>query len=253
MTYLWLNGNRMDSIPLLRIYLKNCDEAARRSACSELLKKYKAGALVGWIARQEEAQPLSELLKANNRATGIQPSRIHELMDNPPIDTQTVLPILAELCMIDLCDMQKLLDSMLDEPDEIESSIDELVKAQRWYKESKQMQELLSDVDREFVITDLTCFNMLAERYHFSDKNRVKQYSIYLCNTGNIFQLSNPCRYWNLRIVGCGTPIIRFGSQNRGQKLDMELQNIIFQDIILQLQGMILTGSEGRLPGVDLR
>lgn len=253
MTYLWLNGTRIDSIPLLRSYLKNCDKTDRASACFELLKKYKAGALAGWIARQVEAQPSSELLKAKNMTSGVQPSRIHELLDTPLKGTQDALPILAELCMIELCDMEKMLDGVLDETEDLGHEIFDLIKMQHWYKESKQIQELLNDVDQEFIITDMNGFNMLADRYRFSEKNNTRQYTVYLCNTGSHFQLSNPNRYWNLRIVGCGKPVIRFGSQNRGQKLDMELHDLFFQDVTLQLQGMILSGNEGRLPGVDLR
>lgn len=253
MTFLWLNGTRMDSIPLLRSYLKKWDKTVRASACSELLKKYKAGALAGWIARQPEAQPSSQLLEAKNKTSGIQPSRIHELLDAPLKGTQDVLPILAELCMIELSDMEKILDSVLDETEDSDYEIFDLIKRQDWYKESKEMQELLNDVDREFVITDMDGFNMLAARYRFTEENNTKQYTIYLCNTGSHFQLINPNRYWNLRIVGCGKPVIRFASQNRGEELDMKLHDLFFQDVILQLQGMILCGNEGRLPSVDLR
>lgn len=253
MTYLWLNGNRMDSIPLLRSYLQNCDEASRTSACAELLKKYKAGVLAGWIARQAEAQPVSQLMRGLNQAGGTPPSRIPELMDAPVKDTQSVLPILAELCMIDLLDMEEMLESVSEELEESNDETFALIQKQSWYQASKQMQELLRDVNREFVITDISTFHTLADRYDFADKNRTKQHTVYLCNTGKPFQLSNPNRYWNLRFVGCGNPMMRFGSHNRGQELDLELHDMMFQDLVLHLQGVRLSGTEGRLPGVEMR
>lgn len=58
MTQLWLNGRRMDSIPLLRRFMSACqDEETLLRILGELMRKYQAGRLAGWLIRQSEAQP----------------------------------------------------------------------------------------------------------------------------------------------------------------------------------------------------
>lgn len=58
MTQLWLNGRRMDSIPLLRRFMSACqDEETLLRILGELVRKYQAGRLAGWLIRQSEAQP----------------------------------------------------------------------------------------------------------------------------------------------------------------------------------------------------
>lgn len=95
MTQLWLNGRRMDSIPLLRRFMSACqDEETLLRILGELVRKYQAGRLAGWLIRQSEAQPQPALaLRLNEEKT-----QIPLLLSEPQIPVEEILPALAELC-----------------------------------------------------------------------------------------------------------------------------------------------------------
>ena len=67
MTFLWLKGRRVDSVPLLRAYLRSLDGAELREACSALLKKYREGVLAKWFARQKESRKPDSALEGEGK------------------------------------------------------------------------------------------------------------------------------------------------------------------------------------------
>ena len=88
MTFLWLKGKRVDSVPLLRAYLRSLDGAELREACSALLKKYREGVLDKWFARQKESRKPASALEIKGQGEKNQNEALYLLSDCSPEDLE---------------------------------------------------------------------------------------------------------------------------------------------------------------------
>lgn len=244
MTFLWLKGRRVDSVPLLRAYLRSLDGAELREACSALLKKYREGVLTKWFARQKESRKPDSALEAKGQGKENQNAKLYLLADRSPEDLDGALPLLARLCDVEEDFLRELAEIALPQMGSVDPHVLQRVQQQSWYQEDEQVRQLLANVNLEFVVDGPEALARLAQRYCDGGNSR-QQTTVYLCNTGKpVVALADPTRYRGLRLVGCGDPIVRFGAQCRGKTLDLQTQDLIFENLTLNPHGMRLAVGE---------
>ena len=244
MTFLWLKGRRVDSVPLLRAYLRSLDGAELREACSALLKKYREGVLAKWFARQKESRKPDSALEAKGQGKENQNAELYLLSECSPEDLEGALPLLARLCDVEEDFLRELAEIALPQMGSVDPNVLQRIQQQPWYQEDEQVRQLLANVNLEFVVDSPEALARLAKRYCVGD-NTGQQTTIYLCSTGKSdVVLADPTRYWGLRLVGCGGPAVRFGAQCRGKTLDLQTHGLIFENLTLNPQGMKLAVGE---------
>lgn len=251
MTQLWLNGRRMDSIPLLRRFMSACqDEETLLRILGELMRKYQAGRLAGWLIRQSEAQPQPALaLRLNEEKT-----QIPLLLSEPQIPVEEILPALAELCAPEKALREKyltLLNRILDEalldtlPGKAEKQ--QLIQNQAWYP---SLSKLFEHIDWDYVAADTE--GLLAILQRVQQEPHSGQTAVYLCDTGKNYRIDQPLQLRRLRLIGCGRPKVYIASHNRNRKLDLVAQDLHVEGLILYRNGLILEGTE-RLKDIEER
>lgn len=244
MTFLWLKGKRVDSVSLLRAYLRSLDGAELREACSALLKKYREGVLAKWFARQKESRKPVSALETKGQGEKNQNEALYLLSDCSPEDLEGALPLLASLCDVEEGFLKELAETALPQMGSVDPNVLQRVQQQIWYQEDEQVRQLLDNVSLEFVVDSPEALARLAQRY-CAGGNSGQQTTIYLCNTGKpVVALSDPTRYRGLRLVGCGEPTVRFGAQCRGKTLDLQIHDLTFENLTLNPQGMNLAVGE---------
>lgn len=244
MTFLWLKGRRVDSVPLLRAYLRSLDGAELREACSALLKKYREGVLAKWFARQKESRKPDSALEAKGQGKENQNAELYLLSDCSPEDLEGALPLLASLCDVEEGFLKELAKTALPQMGSVDPHVLQRVQQQLWYQKDEQVRQLLANVNLEFVVDGPEALARLAQRY-CDGGNSGQQTTIYLCNTGKpVVQLMDPARYRGLRVVGCGTPTVRFSARNRDKTLDLQANDLAFESLTLNPQGMRLAVGE---------
>lgn len=251
MMQLWLNRRRIDSIPLLRRYTAELDDQARETVCAELLGKYRSGLLAGWLARQSEARPASALRAALLGAAGenVRPCR---LMEDTALPPEEAYPILAWLCGVDTERFTQAVEDMavsLREQERVRRQVEE----QAWYQNSHQWQELFREMDWNSVACETEGLARLMDRHRKGAPSRSGQQTLYLCNTGRCIVIRDLDTCTHLRLVGCGGPIVRFDSRNRGRTLNMEERDLLFEHFCLIAQGVALTHTQLRLIDVEVK
>lgn len=251
MTQLWLDGRRMDSIPLLRRFMDECQEEQRsRRLLSELIKRYQSGSLSAWMTRQNEARPMSQLAQ---KGLGVE-TQLHILTQTPPKPVREVLPVLADLCAQEkekqreyLARLEEIVEDELLDPRQLNKEKQELIEKQAWYS---GQHSLFAHIDWNNVAIDSMSFSSILQR--IKRESPKPQTTIYLCNIGNIYMLHHPLEMQNVRLVGCGNPTVHVDSVNRQKELNMTKQELVFENFVLYRQGMILSGTTNRMNGIKV-
>ena len=245
MTQLWLDGRRMDSIPLLRRFYEDCTEEVRRNVLRELVRKYRSGLLSRWLTHQHEARPQSKLAAALG---GGKKSELEKLLQTEKT-AEEVLSALAELCVQAegarqdcLALLQEIMEDDTAEDSEQLAKKRMLIENQAWYS---GLKPLFAHVDWNHVAVDTASFHAILLR--MEEEAPAGQTTVYLCGTGSVYSIQHPLRMKKLRLVGCGDPVVRFSSLNRLKKLNMEQNELVFERFVLKTQGMELVQTDGRL------
>lgn len=252
MMQLWLDGQRIDSVPLLRCFLdkhQSNEKALIRVLC-ELIRKYQSGQLSLWLARQSEAQAQSALVMAMSE----EKSRLPLLLKQSDVVDGEVLQALAELCAQEKkswaeyrSHLKKILDEEPLDAMQADSDKQRLVQNQKWYH---GMHKLFEHIDWNNVATNSESLMAILER--IQTERHSGQTAVYLCDTGRNYRINQPTSLSGLRLIGCGNPSVYFASHNRGKTLNMKKQNLSFEGFVLYPQGMILAGSD-RLTDIVVR
>lgn len=220
MRQLWISGERMDSIHLLRLKFESAQGPEERKAlCSQLLRQYHSGALGSWLRMQPE---LYAARSERRRLQTEELRRLLEQLESRPemVDTE----LLSILCQIpaEAFDLQA------------QASLE--VEAERKREQLRQMpywEQLRHVAEWEYVVLDDRQLSQALRRRRENSKS-AHTINLYLCNTGDIFWLDLGKEDQNIRFIGCGGPAVRMDPRKPLAKLDAEAQGLYFKDLDLR-------------------
>ncbi len=253
MTQLWLDGQRIDSIALLRRFFGECENKQQwERLLSELIRKYQAGVLGRWLMHQQEARSRPLLSAALNKDKQL---KLDLLLKEPMPLTQELTELIVRLCTEDENLQAECMAYLSDMEQELSDNVHQLnaekkkrAEACAWYHE---LRRLFEHIDWNNAATEPEELREILSRIREEDSGT--QTTVYLCNTERNYRIDHPMQLRGVRLVGCGNPRVYFGSQNRGKRLDMKKQDLCFEGFVLYAQGMILAGTQERLSSVEER
>lgn len=241
MRQLWINGKRMDSIHLLRLEFQAARQPGEREAlCSQLLTQCNSGALASWLRRQPEPWlPASEQEKQHT----MQLKKLLEALEKEQAAGQYAA-LLAVLCQTGAGEFEACAKTALEES----LPKRELLMRQPWWHDEARTLSAVPDADwGNVVLNNLQLFTAMEK--HRENRGECTQalLKLYLCNTGEAFLLNLGPEIKNVWFIGCGAPLVRTDPRKRLTEIDMDTQNLYFENFELYCPpGVVLKGQDSR-------
>ena len=250
MIQLWLGGKRIDSIPMLREAFSSRTVEEQIKLCRELLKK-KDDFFLKWIAYCPEMRLASNHEIEQDRKAGIEsllPCRKRLEQSEDDALTEEDFEAIAQICGIEVEILKSV--PLQKEPSFSKDELEKLLCQQPWYQNDYHLKDAISRIPPECLATSSDALAAIIDRGSQDGHRGVLD--IYLLNVGNTLTIRNLEGLCNMRIVGYGKPMLLFSPHLRGSKLDLEDNNLRFQDLRLNCQGVDLLNTAGRRIHVDL-
>lgn len=238
MRQLWINGARMDSIPLLRQAFAQADRDLRLEFGLQLTDQGRSGALGSWLSHQPELDVLT--------SEALELCRLRDSLSAGEVPEAALLSLLTgapEHCF-QACRVSPA-SSMQEEKRS-------LLKAMAWWPQGATRLETASDwtyvvVSRE-QLTQALRKHRESQAYSGEGAN-----TIFLCNAGAEFWLDLREHNRDLRFVGLGMPKVTVDPRQFRPHIDLNAQNLYFEDFDLVVPSATqASGLEGRLKNARL-
>lgn len=251
MRQLWLNGTRMDSIPLLRQYFTHSEHHLRPTLCDQILEQCSSGALADWLSHQPELHGVLTQMEALGTIT-LAELRHCLLNGERPTPSQ-----LAFLCNVPESWFSMALESH-SSPDAIGEKRSRLMEYPWW---DHMEPRLVTVSDWSHVITNREEFQAAMKKYrqrrdaqgHEPHGCSNSTETFYLCNTGTTYLWNLRTDDTGLRFVGCGNPTLWLDPRRFIPQINLNGQNLWLEGLTLRhIHTTKIVGSQDRIKQVSI-
>ena len=248
MIQLWLDGKRIDSIPMLRETFLSRDEEGKITLCSELLEKTANGFFILWLENCLETRVRGNgLERQQDAAIGIlllEQYRETLLKEAEPASLSAAAKeAVARICDIDVNIVEK--SSVKTESWISRQELLKMLEKKDWYQKDARIKRTLENISDARLAINTSSLNRIIN----NTVRRHQRYftDLYLLNIDDVFTIRDLDGLYNIRLVGFGNPIVHFSPLLRGEKIDMTKRNIKFEGFQLMPNGVELQNTENRL------
>lgn len=258
MMQLWLDFQRIDSIPQLREAFASRDAEGQRVLFGQLWRKHAAGLFLPWLARCVEARARQGTIESGRNAVegAVNLESARRRLEDVGTDSSTeeIRNALAEICGIDAAaipaETLRGNSATATRNEGADDTLIALLERQQWYRDDKRLRDFIATLPPDCIATDTDSLKKVLRR--LAKRQDVQMADIYLFEIeGRSIFLRNVDDLRHIRLVGFGKPVLHFSSRDYDKTLDMNAADVKFEGLSIDRQDVHVVNGVERCTDVE--